>query len=499
MTLLLLLSSTTIALASFGPQVRVDHQNLPNHMCYKSAMTIGPGAPSGQPLYVVFEDDSMRGPSRIRADIMFQRSTDAGRTWLPTDLLIRRGAPRAESPDITTDSDGNVYIVYENVYRDTAGVYDRRILCTRSSDGGATWSAPARVDDESVRYVGLISIAADSAGSLICAWNDWRTGYSHIWSSASTDRGATWSRNVQVDDDTTDYDCAHADVFVQPGTNHYLVAARVPRSFGSYVRNCAFLYRSTDRGLTFQPGVQLDTFNQLAVHPHVVADRDHIVCDYSGNGRTVRDTIITEARTFYTQADSWGSPVTITNLDSLHELYYSGTLALSGDGRVHTVLTVEDTTDSRNDVYYTSSSDHGVSWADIEPVYEDTIRDNWYPDIVADMAGYAYVVWQHGGGDGEIWFSTNNPAGIAEEPTQPNISAQPFPTVVRNVLSLPEASSHKPQAASSLLDIGGRQVMVLRPGANDVRALAPGVYFVREELQASNYKLQAVRKIVVTR
>jgi hypothetical protein len=40
--------------------------------------------------------------------------------------------------------------------------------------------------------------------------------------------------------------------------------------------------------------------------------------------------------------------------------------------------------------------------------------------------------------------------------------------------------------------------MELRPGVNDVRALAPGIYFVRE---ASGVKREAssVRKVVVTR
>ncbi len=47
----------------------------------------------------------------------------------------------------------------------------------------------------------------------------------------------------------------------------------------------------------------------------------------------------------------------------------------------------------------------------------------------------------------------------------------------------------------SLLDIGGRKVLDLHPGANDVRSLAPGVYFVRE----AQAQAQAVRKIVVTR
>jgi len=501
--LLVLLSASTVALASFGPPVRVSQQNLPNHMCYRCAMAIGPGAPGSQPLYVVFEDDTAL---YARADIMFQKSTDAGRTWLPADLVIRRGAPSALNPDITTDSDGNVYVVYENLYRDTAGVYDRQILCVRSSDGGATWSAPARIDDNSVRYVGMISIAADSAGYLFCAWSDWRTGYSHIWSSVSTDQGATWSRNVQVDDDTTDYDCAHAEVFVQPGTNHYLVAAQVPRWFENrpHIRLCAFLYRSTDRGLTFELGVQLDTFNQLASDPHVVADRDHIVCDYSGNGRTVHDTIITEARTFYTQGDSWGSPVRVTNLDSLHELYYSGALALSGDGRVHTALMVDDTA-LGYDIYYASSSDHGVSWSDIEPVYEDTILNNWYPDIVADSAGYAYVVWQHGGGDGQIWFATNAPLGIAEVPPQVSRGAKAHAITGHGGIEVEYQLPAAARVRATVHDAVGRQLGVLdvgsqQPGTHRLswdqdhggRKLASGAYFVLLDMGKEQARLKAV-------
>jgi hypothetical protein len=50
-----------------------------------------------------------------------------------------------------------------------------------------------------------------------------------------------------------------------------------------------------------------------------------------------------------------------------------------------------------------------------------------------------------------------------------------------------------------LLDISGRKVLALSPGANDVRGLAPGVYFVREEPQTASHKPQAVRKVVLTR
>ena len=262
-----------------------------------------------------------------------------------------------------------------------------------------------------------------------------------------------------------------------------------------HIRPCAYLYRSTDCGQTFEPGVQLDTFNYFAGNPHVVADRDNIICDYDGESFSHRDSTIAEARTYYTQGDSWGIPTRVANLDSIQELYLNGTLALSGDGRVHAAMMVEDTVVSRYGIYYTFSLDHGVSWSDIELVYQDTTEDSWYPDVGTDSAGHAYVIWQQDAlGLGEILFATNNPAGIAEEPVQQPVGVHPLATVIRGVLFLPISSSHKPQAAS-LLDISGRQVVALKPGANDVSALAPGVYFVRE----AQAQAQAVRKVVVAR
>ncbi len=50
-----------------------------------------------------------------------------------------------------------------------------------------------------------------------------------------------------------------------------------------------------------------------------------------------------------------------------------------------------------------------------------------------------------------------------------------------------------------LLDVSGQRVMDLKVGADDVRALAPGVYFVLEEPQAASPKLQATGKVVVAR
>ena len=50
------------------------------------------------------------------------------------------------------------------------------------------------------------------------------------------------------------------------------------------------------------------------------------------------------------------------------------------------------------------------------------------------------------------------------------------------------------------MDVSGREVLNLHPGANDVRALAPGVYFVRDEGQGTKDETTGrVRKVVVQR
>jgi len=62
-------------------------------------------------------------------------------------------------------------------------------------------------------------------------------------------------------------------------------------------------------------------------------------------------------------------------------------------------------------------------------------------------------------------------------------------TVVRGSLRLPLSASTSP-----LIDAAGLEVLRLLPGENDVRALAPGVYFIHEAHQT-----QAVRKVLIAR
>jgi hypothetical protein len=102
------------------------------------------------------------------------------------------------------------------------------------------------------------------------------------------------------------------------------------------------------------------------------------------------------------------------------------------------------------------------------------------PDIASDSTRF-FVLWSDNArADFDILATFVDSAGNvgAEESRQLTADSRQLPTVVRGVLWLPPAASHKPQA-SNLLDAAGRKLIDLRPGANDVSRLAPGVYFVQ--------------------
>ncbi|OYD16230.1 hypothetical protein CH330_03475 [candidate division WOR-3 bacterium JGI_Cruoil_03_51_56] len=91
--------------------------------------------------------------------------------------------------------------------------------------------------------------------------------------------------------------------------------------------------------------------------------------------------------------------------------------------------------------------------------------------------------------------------GIEETMNEERPTMNRLPTIVRGVLHLGAGLGHNPNSpggiglcpAPCLLDAAGRKVMELHLGANDIRHLSPGVYFVRRE------KNNQTTKVVIQR
>jgi hypothetical protein len=116
----------------------------------------------------------------------------------------------------------------------------------------------------------------------------------------------------------------------------------------------------------------------------------------------------------------------------------------------------------------------------------DTLVVRWPSGIVQTLTSVAV---------NQILTVTEPQTAVEEAIPKPQASSS-APTFVRGVLNIANGSSTS-SSPSWLLDISGRNVLVLHAGANDLSKLSPGLYFVREaQAQA---QAQAVRKVIVQR
>jgi hypothetical protein len=115
--------------------------------------------------------------------------------------------------------------------------------------------------------------------------------------------------------------------------------------------------------------------------------------------------------------------------------------------------------------------------------------------MVLAYSGWTSVEQERPYNSPRIWATLSPHAGASDRLADRLRPASPFPTVVRDVLFLPAASN--PEGPRWMLDAAGRKAVELRPGANDLRTLAPGVYFIQPGAGAKRGG-SGVTKVVVT-
>jgi len=143
----------------------------------------------------------------VEHEVQYRSSSDGGETW-SAQMRVGETGPSADlfADSVSliigcaTDKSGtHVHLVWTG---DTgSGSWD--VWTAHSGDGGSTWDAPVRVnDDPGSAHQVRAWIAVDQKGAVHTAWSDWRTGGSRPWASWSIDHGATWSKNEQISQGT---------------------------------------------------------------------------------------------------------------------------------------------------------------------------------------------------------------------------------------------------------------------------------------------------------
>jgi hypothetical protein len=105
---------------------------------------------------------------------------------------------------------GALYLVYADPVQGRG--FD--VLLTKSSNGGATWSAPIRLNDDSGtadQFHPTLSVAAGAGGDVVTVSfydrrDDPANCLAHVYATRSTNGGATWSANAKLTTASSNFD-----------------------------------------------------------------------------------------------------------------------------------------------------------------------------------------------------------------------------------------------------------------------------------------------------
>jgi len=348
------------------------------------------------------------------------RSTDRGLTWqAPTviswDSCYGDPTPFAAGPDTT-------YIIEMWNTGSPSG-----FGLTRTTNGGTTWSYPKRCVYETSFDKELMAIDTVNTNYLYCEWVNFGASWGDIHFSRSTDKGTTWSTPVVINDGAgTGYRTGAAPwVGRGPYSGHVYCVWQDDR-LGGDGRIC--MKKSTDHGATWTAGSEITIGNVHLVSSHTTLNGWYrAMHSYPSNHPRPFPSVATDAqgRIFvcYCSAPTAGStrnydPIVQVSTDegATWSVQRSANMGVAGDtadqylpwmcvdpvGVVHVMwCDLRNYTNYNGDMYYSYSTDHGVTFStpeminDVTPCLYGAVAGNYqgdYNEICADN-GRVYVEW----------------------------------------------------------------------------------------------------------
>ena len=325
--------------------------------------------------------------------LLHQRSTDGGVTW-SAPARVDAGATTPKSPhrgmDAQLAASGSKLIALWGTAG--TGLFGSGPIATAlSTDGGATWKpGPNPADDGLTTGHGFVDIAADAAGTFHLVWLDSRDGKQGLRYANSKDGGQTWSKNTTLKPETCE--CCWNTLTLGPdGSVHALFRDKNPRDMA--------VISSTDRGANWSAPAKVGTFNwDFAGCPHVGGG-------LAVGGSSLHALIWTGATghggayhvSSPDRGQTWSAPQRLGDADARR-----GDLATRG--AQHLAAVWDRVSDGESGVFSATSADAGKTWSAPKPLSSPGINAA-YPRIVPTAGGYRAFWTESTPGQPSAWKS----------------------------------------------------------------------------------------------
>ncbi len=325
--------------------------------------------------------------------IQSSSSTDGGVTWSTPARLSAAGG-NAGNPQISVNAAGAAIAVW-NRFNGSNDI----VQSASSTDGGLNWSTP-----DNLSAIGGSAtqpqISMNSAGTAIAVWGRYDGSSYFVQSVSSTDGGATWSPTVN------DLSAAGGDAFdPQISVNSAGTAIAIWRrnnGSNSIVQSAS----STDGGVNWStPANNLSAIGGNAVEPQISVDAAGTAIAiwrrYDGSDFIVQSASSTNGGV------TWSTP--------------ANSLSLTGASAVEPQISVDAAgtaiaiwirfNGSNNIVQSVSSTDGGATWSPTVNDLSAAGGDASGPQISVDAAGTAIAIWSRDNGSDSIVQSVSSADG----------------------------------------------------------------------------------------
>lgn len=322
--------------------------------------------------------------------IVYSKSTDGGATWSAITDISKSSRGTSESPEIAVDSANNIYLVWQD---DAPANGD--IFCSKSADGGATWSAPVNVSNN-YGYSGYAAIDLDSSNNLHVVWQDTTPENVDILYSKSSDGGVTWSSTVDISNDSgSSYLPAIA---VDLGNNIHVVWYGLVGGDGE-----VFYSKSTDGGATWSAAVN--------VSKTTTSSQEFAIAVDSGTNIHVAwvEYLPGNPEIFYSKSTdggiTWNAAVNVSkNSGSV----YSPAIAVDSSNNPY-ILWQGDALGNFQ-IFISKSTDGGVTWSAPAVVFDSIWSGE--PAIIVGPGDILHATWHDWTpGNEEIFYSKSTDGG----------------------------------------------------------------------------------------